>query len=375
MLMMLRHPSDPKREEADHVVSTLTSIYRYLKYGTFNIPDRLTKVWSDAGFLTHGFRFWRYDSQGGNKSLMSQYGFKRLAPRKTDAVYGPGYVLAKSIQPKSSLDSQSIVEFRRAYLLVSNPKYGTLVIRNSSKEFGRDTMAHPAYFSPKALTSVDLKTFDIKNHLAQWPPEKTPISFSDEEPPNPNTDKFMSILDPRLYPTRMRPTEEGASAEKQILNRAIAPVETLMNELLKVKEDYRRWKFDTGAFKDKAFVGHESPGFRAVLDLAGHWSDFHELGVEKLPPPELAFVHPQYPPWESYRYTDKQGESQRTFKLTPDHVRELSQYVRGKLTDEALQQSDWYQFLKTGIRKKAELILLAPEIQAPNKETPDVKPA
>jgi hypothetical protein len=317
LLLLLRHPKDPERKKMDQLTRTVTSINRFIGSTVYTLSDNLIKLWSDVGFYTHGFRFWKYDSLGGEDSLLARYGFKPHPKRETDKTYGKGFVLRGS----PVLDKKTLVEFRRAYLLVSHPDHGTLLIRNSSPEYGRDKMPHPAMWSSRNLSEADLETYDPKKDNHCW-----------------------SILEPRLY-------------IKQRMEEKLA---FLLGQLDGVKGSYQKWKFDSGRFENDKFLGHRSPGFKQLTNFLRRWVLMKSMDLEDRDPPVMAFVHPQYPPWEPYKFSNQQGKETATFELTPDHVTELAAYCDGLWDEKKLAKTDFYRFLQAGIANHGELVLLDP---------------
>ncbi len=321
-MLFLRHPENLERDEKKTapITKALTSITRFRQ----QIPDTVVKAWSDIGLLTHGFRFWRYDALYKEASLFCKFGFEALEKDK----FGQGF-LFNPTQPGNdltSLDPKTAIVFRRGYLLVSHPEHGTLVIRNSSKVFGRDLMEHPAHYSPKVYSAEKLKTY------------------------NPEGDNSLRhILTPELY---RKPEFEP-------------DLVFLTDELVKLKEDYRRWKLDTKAFEvqggRKVFTGHQSPGLKPIFDFIDYLSDFTEG-----PLPDLAFTHPDYPPFEPYTFKDRSGKVQNRFKITPQRLRELRDVVNKTWSVTKYPHSDWVRFLnQAGVQNRGELVLLAPETDAP----------
>lgn len=130
--------------------------------------NALSVCGAHIGRLGFSFPQWRYIAQGfdGQPSLIESYGLKRLK-RDTDVrdpnlppynpdrdEYGTGFVWS---------DDQQYVEYRRAYIVISDMSEGkpvTLIVRNSSHFFGRDRLSAPAYvsftpFSGDALQNLD----------------------------------------------------------------------------------------------------------------------------------------------------------------------------------------------------------------------------
>ena len=333
-LLLLRHPENRERDVAKTAPFTrgITSIYRYSK----PISDTAVKTWSDIGLLTHAFRYWLYDTKFKDSSIFCKYGFKSIPDRETDKIYGNGFILNDEIKPFVLSSDKTLIEFRRGYLLASRPGIGTVVIRNSSFHFGRDLFQHTAYSSKVHLTETDLQTFD------------------------PKKDKRFTthILDPILY-------------QKYKVDKKIA---SLVDELMAVKEDYRRWKFDSGASEANQFTGHLSPGLIHIIDFLRY------LKFEERPLPDLAFVNPDYPIIQPYKFEDKSGMIQDRFVITDERLTELANFVEyerdeifdswePQWTEEKYPDSDWIRFLsQAGVENQGELVLIKPESQTSKGE-------
>lgn len=325
LMLLLRQPFANDHAEAyDKITQALTSSTGFLYVHGLKamLPD-IIKAWGDIGFLTHSFLFWRYDTRGGASSMLAKYGFRTMSERATDKTYGKGFLLAPTYRASLNLPPDTLVEFRRGYLLVSLPGHGTLLIRNSSPAFGRDLLPHPAYFSPEAMSQADLRTLD------------------------PATDsRFTHLLDPVLYKQR------GFDRH----------LKTLIGVLMNVKDDYRKWKFDTTAFNGETFSGYKSPGFAAMVQELNRMILHTKAGLEKSPFPELAFVHPEFPPFSPYKFPKngsdaKKGELDR-LAVTPEILKELNAMLQNQWRPGLYKDSELVRFIQTGIDNAAELIII-----------------
>lgn len=144
--------------------------------GIAEIDSLAYKNWSHIGSLGLSFTKWQYDAMRLWKSagpqerppLLEQSGlFTSLAPRENDSKYFGGFLHRNPVTGLS-------IELRRAYIVISQPGLGTLVIRNSSPVFGRDLLPEPAYFSPHVIDpqgnqlfnpDTDLEAFSFVNVL------------------------------------------------------------------------------------------------------------------------------------------------------------------------------------------------------------------
>lgn len=139
-------------ERVNQISGSLTRLYNYpiLSNGLQGI---VLNTWAKVGTLGLSFPKWQYDAMRQWKgagpsekaSLLMQSGiFKPTPSRLNDKVYHGGYY---HYNPATGVS----VELRRAYIVISKPGEGTLVIRNSSPVFGRDLLKEPAYYSPDML--------------------------------------------------------------------------------------------------------------------------------------------------------------------------------------------------------------------------------
>jgi hypothetical protein len=299
--------------------SAITSIDRFIDY-SISVTHRMTQIWGNIGLLAHAFRFWRFDTAGGPESLFAKFGFKPSPARANDSKYGKGYYISANSHPELGLEAGAVIEFRRGYLAVSSPSFGTLIVRNSSFVFGRDTLPHAAYFSPNHYGEKELLAVD-------------PASSS----------SFQKILDPNLYRN----------------NKSIATkLEGLLNQIFKVKQEYANWKFNPNGFTPSGeFIGDMTPGMKVMLQNLFNQFANAEMGLEKNPP-ALAFVHPQRPPTGEYAFEDENGLKQKHFVLDSKRIEELQDRLNGTWSIEKYPYSEWVSFIKAGVENKAELILV-----------------
>ncbi|MBY0405664.1 MAG: hypothetical protein K2X66_17310, partial [Cyanobacteria bacterium] len=245
------------------------------------------------------------------------FGFKPAPEsRPLNEVFGKGFLFKDQA-------SGSNVEFRRGYLLVTHPKKGTLVIRNSSPVFGRDLLRHPAYYLKKALTPDEILTFD-------------PRSLTDQD----------SILYREHYPNK---NNSDAHSAKRI--------SALTDTLLTINNKYRKFKLDTEAFDNGTFTGHLSPGLPKLVEV------LNQLKAQGKPLPDLAFTQPEFPPYQPYFYFDGDMKKIDRFRLTPAHLQELNDFVSGQWSEKKYLESDWIRFLnQAGVENRGELVMLEPTL-------------
>ncbi|MBY0404548.1 MAG: hypothetical protein K2X66_11665, partial [Cyanobacteria bacterium] len=271
------------------------------------------------------FRFWRFDTIGDDQSLFAQFGFQPLPTGRPGDAFGKGFLFDDTKAAGGT--TGCLFEFRRGYLLASHPEHGTLVIRNSSKVFGRNLMKHPAYLLPGSLN------------------EKQLIAFNPEQLPDGS-----HILNRNLY---LDPVK-GAKAKNRNLhdfnNENDLHLSYLTEALLSLKEEYRRFKLDTQAFEgygsQRVFTGHLSPGFAKIVQKLNQLKQQQQPTSPLL---QLAFVHPEFPIYQPYG----------TYPITDEHLNELNRFVQGDMTQGELENTDWIKFLSTaGVQNRAELVLI-----------------
>lgn len=211
-----RPTKEPLHEAYIHRASSgLTRLYRYIEGGAGNRINALEGIalsnWARIGTLGRSFTKWQYDAMGrwkgmgpGEKPplLVESQLFTPIPRRESDATYGPGFLYT---DPKTGLT----IELRRAYILITQPEGGTLVIRNSSPVFGRDLLAEPAYFNPKRSYAPPFPLFDR---------------------PDLEGGDFLSVFD--------KPLNANLSAQSE----AHTKIEALLEAFDQAMEGYVEWK-------------------------------------------------------------------------------------------------------------------------------------
>lgn len=255
-------PSARTSEMLNDASEAITRTYSYL-YDNQEGPSvrKLERIslqnWGQLGTLGLSFSRWRFDAMTRWKglgpqeepSLLEASGlFTPSPPRLHDGTYQRSFT---HTNPETGL----CIELRRAYISISQPELGTLVIRNSSQVFGRDLLEEPAYYRPdKTYTGGD----DLVN-----PKE---LNFFGG---------FESVLSKQLHQTLKQQKEVHAKIEALIL------------AFEKTMDRYVAWKCD---FKN----GLPPPGFEALLSTAlkstEHNGTASPFGKQKNL--RLAWVHP-----------------------------------------------------------------------------------
>jgi dephospho-CoA kinase len=122
------------------------------------ITDTYTSI-AKVGF---SFPIWRFPSIGGKSSLLAKFGLNVTESRVTDHRSEPdkdGHLDNLGNGYYRHKDSQ-YQELRRSYIVFSDSKLGTLIVRNNNFYFGRDRLLHTAYYSPKFYSFDEIQNID-----------------------------------------------------------------------------------------------------------------------------------------------------------------------------------------------------------------------
>lgn len=358
------------------IVDRLTEQYNYVGAGITNIRGNRLNLWAHVGVLNFSFRSWRFDAmkvlvneKGQPESLFERFGLRAVVSRRTDSPdpesrhpgFGPAYRLRPGTVPDFTqpirvgrgrvdltFDSRSWIEFRRAYLLVSHPDFGTLLIRNSSPEYGRNSLRAPALYSRKGIGNGF-----TSDNLHDLSPAYITKEFT-----------------PLLHPSINGAVHRGAKPD------ALPHCVELLKQLRAVQERYRAWKFDTQEFtawrgnpsddSKELIGGHFSPGFPSVVEALEQWWTREDLARStgngaRSPVPELAFVSTELPPWAEIPFTDSNGNLKHRLKVTPAVLDTLRALIDGVAADEDLAATGIRSFIQdAGLRGEGELVLLGP---------------
>ena len=309
---------------------TITSVDRWIgaPHHIFKTSNLLLFIFSEIGLLSYDFPSVKFDTERVTKvgdngkyerlpALIEKFGANLIEGRASDFIdpnnkklghkFGPGYefpphsmhflfkphAIYGSGHGLEPFRSQMYVEFRRSYYLISDPEHGTLIIRNSSPDFGRDKLPDVAFWSPKGIengfTREQLKGFD-ESLL--------------------NEGGFRHITDPDLYHDLPKMTEH---------------LSVLIKNLRGLRDYYDDWKFDSNhdsAWEQPETEGADlklkgaylSPGFKDLVDqLEAKLQSNVRINLERafsgespVPMQELAVIprYPRrYPAWAPYRLT------------------------------------------------------------------------
>ncbi|MBY0402372.1 MAG: hypothetical protein K2X66_00595 [Cyanobacteria bacterium] len=156
---------------------------------------------------------------------------------------------------------------------------------------------------------------------------------------------YDSVIHRDHYPNRKNDNDWSAHS-----------ISFLTDGILKIHRDYQKFKLDTEAFENGFFTGHLSPGLPQMVK-ALNW-----MQSKRIPLPDLAFVKPEFPPYQPYLYDDADMKKVDRFPLSPSHLQELNDFVSGQWSEQKYLESDWIRFLKkAGVENRGELVMLAPE--------------
>lgn len=274
-----------------------------------------------VGVFSFSFPIWRFLSQRLQNTegkitpaILESAGMERLL-RDTDTFYddngrkadwlGAGYL-------KSMHDRE--IEYRRAYLRITVPHEGSLLIRNSSYFFGRDRFQHPAYFSPDDVSAERLEAL-------------TPAEVDEKK---------------ILFPLTSKEVWRDSSPSR--LSENASRLSRLMKVLLEHETELSNWLFDSDASSPK-----KSPGSDLLLDNLFERMDHvkNSANASRVNVPVLGFIDPHLPPWFPYD----------TLEISRDNLASLSKIIS---EDDTHQQPEHVlTFLHTGLSRKAKLVLLS----------------
>lgn len=349
----------------------ITAPYRYYDHGLAKVNMAeggwmTIKNWQRIGQLTHSFLNWKYDTirpkdlKSGEvlaPSLAEDFGFRVVNRSSKDlASYGNTFMIRPAdlelpdiLGTDQEAISQDAVFFQsQSYLLVSIPNVGTLVIRNSSLVFGRDSMRHPAYFS----------SFSIEN------------GFDYNELANLNSEllhyEFEPILSIHINGLPKNEVELLPNYREEIM--------LLLSQITAIINKRNSWIFDTNpktAFRKSEGISHNdilgaynSSGFPSLVRNLSH---FHASSLALKRPslmPDLVFVHPYNPPWTYYKFDPPlidgyQPIQANKFKIDQFSLEVLQELGEGNFNIDDFENSGLRDFFQAGMDAEANLIMVA----------------
>jgi ankyrin repeat protein len=306
----------------NNISSAVTRPYRYIYSNDTSHPEqghiqKLERIvlenWMRVGTMGLSFSRWRFDAMQpwkgigpmAQNSLLESSGlFTPSPPRGDDATYHRSF---QYTDPATGL----CIELRRAYITLSQPELGTLVVRNSSHHYGRDLLPELAYYSPEQVYTGGEDLVNPKDLLEK--------------------NGFHGLLDKALHLT---PELQSETHQK---------VGALRTGFEDVMSRYTDWKC---GFKD----GTPPPGFGPLLSLAlksaEHQGQNTPFGKQKNL--RLAWVHPSELP--VIRYALEMSN--------PDIQAEVRAYLTQPQNH--AQYPQLLAFLESGLKQGWELILAPP---------------
>jgi hypothetical protein len=305
----------------EDAVSSTLAIYNWGRIG------QIAREFSRYKFLT------RANIEG--ETLLEHMGYSRVNNRASDYLpsgennsrrehdLGPGFELTNPAFSTRyidgnrfrELDTSQYIEMRRAYIIISSEDDGTLIIRNSSHEFGRDTLPFVAGWSPKGidngftreeLQGLDRKTIRREFTSALSPDLNVPIFHEAGErwiPEFPEQDKINHLL------TELGGLRSCMSDWLFNTNR-----ETAWSSM--PDPDGNTLHRLTGLFR--------SPGFEALVDgLNDYLTSVKSISA----PPALRLIPKDLPPLTAIPFEDHLGFLQESLPINYNVLNTLNHLV------------------------------------------------
>jgi len=372
LLALCAHTRDPGLQSplVNRLGAAITSIDRWIDPATHNVPFTKANIalFGKIGILTHSHLWFKYATQrertldtDGNPiirpALIESFGATFVEDNATKL--GARYVFSPNTK-SFSIDAPNIlgeseigrkfrsdmyVEFRRGYYMLSDPEYGTHIIRNSSPDFGRDKLPDVAFWSPFGIDSG----FDMQELLD--------FKVSD-------LDKygFRHITDPALYGEHPR---------------ALGHMMKMDQNLLDLIEHFNRWTFDTSlaAWQESSdgsggrlVGGHRSEGFPILIDFlenrlrANLERTFN--GESLSPLPALAVMPRQLPWWAPYSLTPELPGSPSKYQIpvTLEVIEVLRSLQREEVDADTPDHTGVKNLLQRALLVEGVLALVNPEV-------------
>lgn len=382
LFALLMHPR-PDENMIGALTSAISSLER-LSSHNIQVTGQIVNIWTQIANLGLGFRRYRADTEriydvddNGKKriareSLYEKAGFSRLT--KDSKEFGASYALLgkhaelylEQLPNPSALqnliDPKTVILTNRGIYLVYHPKYGSLVIRNSSLKFGRDLLRYPAYYSDQKFNSDKVRLRNFHE-----------LSVKDIEGKD-----FFHILHPTLYEKRSEhflPKKKNAVEFLEMGN--MDEIDFLLGQLQTVFTGYSKHKFDTNiqtawkvseGEKPELLGAYNSPGFgdmvafiRAKFDEAA--SDEIWFGERRTQVPNMELYHPYMPPHSPYARIVINDESLRVLEYLVENgweepPAEESEDAEAEYEESIFESSGIYEFVQLALSEQAELLLV-----------------
>lgn len=360
LMLLFNHPAVAESQNIHLVSEALTAADVFAKREIISLPRGLVhSVFGRIGQYTFGFPRFKHDvrtTESFPKTLLEEFGFEKVSDPPAAKICGACFtftpprrngrredLVAYSNGPNGErreerLSRDTRIVFRHSTIGVHNKNFGTLWIRNSSLNFGRDTMPGAAYFTPVTAT---------KDIGVLAPPDSSVFNSSS-----------------KYYPIGKH--EIFIPQNTRDLERLVA----LLDQYQAFLHLYRAWKFDTNRHSawnptdgSCSSTGLErSPGFTHIIDRASDWYYGARTAKEQVSRmvPSLAFVPPAHLPFtfitgrDALSKVDGISTSPRTLALLQD-------LASGDFEVSKFAMTDLWRFMDhAGIYKEGELILRDP---------------
>lgn len=338
-------------------------------------------VWGRIGNISHGFLALKYDTRGdkpelNQKSILSYYGFQpvvesmvnntayRALLGKLQTQYGKRFILGpqqlenmqnritrSGLSLAPNLAEDTYILLGQPFLAITNRRYGTLLIRNSSpnpragrnlrNKEGHLIMPHPAYWSPKYVGS-DIMILDPQVYL-------DPTHYM----------QFQHVLDPKLYLNRSSDNAISEAFEEKYHGNPLPmdAIQFLTEQLDEWRSHYRLWKFNTTAPNNQQLAPGFVPFCKSTLFLSQN-----QLAKTGSP---LAFVltSHRYPAFLKFPWTDSKKSEQWQYLLDAPHRKEIDAYLNGdtrRYSPEHYKNMDLFHFFQAAVYNRADIVLADP---------------
>jgi hypothetical protein len=329
----------------------VTSITGLIDYNITRVRPWVVSAWQGIGLLTYSHRklYWDTRSLEGEPTLLEQFGFVKSSERRTDQhpdgsdFFGRGFIwypdrmgvrmgiesVTRPLGSQLGLERSTYFELRRAYILISHPGEGTLLIKNSSPHFGRSTFEDTAYWTAASI-GEGFRISDLENITPQIVKRK-----------------MRSVLSPVVN----RQTEQEKGNIYNLVQRCFGVLDT-----------YHRSKFDTlhqAAWTDdkvpQLVGGPYSPLFEKLVMYVEHAYYLSQQQLlrtrNKGEMPALCLVKPELPSWMTIPYQG--GQSKLT--IDQENLAQLKRFAKKGNPDD-LGHECW-NFFQCALSTQADLIL------------------
>lgn len=323
--------------------------------------------WGRIGQISREFARYKFLTRANieGETLLEHMGYERIRNRSSDYFpseenslrrehdLGPGFELTDPIFSTrfidgdrfKDLDTSQYIEMRRAYIIISSEEHGTLIVRNSSHEFGRDTLPFVAGYSPKGInngfTREDLKGLDRKTIQME----------------------FTSALSPDLNIPIFHRQGERWIPEFPEQNR----IDKLLTQLGGLRSCMSDWLFDTN--RETAWSSMPDPEGNTLHRLTGL---FRSAGFESLvdglndylasvksisAPPSLRLIPKDLPPLTAIPFENQLGFLQEALPVDHKVLSTLNHLVEHGWDQERVTESGLDGLFRQALETQSDLIV------------------